>query len=84
LATLLENNYFIKNKKTIVLPFYIFSFGILANEVLLMIQGLGILFKTNNEIYKWLLWLTSILLFLGALFILLSRLSIIKGQNKKP
>jgi hypothetical protein len=49
-----------------------------------MIQGLGILFKTNNEIYKWLLWLTSILLFLGALFILLSRLSIIKGQNKKP
>jgi hypothetical protein len=84
LATLLENNYFIKNKKTIVLPFYIFSFGILANEVLLMIQGLGILFKTNNEIYKWLLWLTSILLFLGALFILLSRLSIINGQNKKP
>jgi hypothetical protein len=84
LATLLENNYFARNKKTIVLPFYVFSFGILANEVLLMIQGLGILFKTNNEIYKWLLWFTSILLFLGALFILLSRLSIIRMQNKKP
>jgi hypothetical protein len=84
LATLLENNYFTRNKKTIVLPFYLFSFGILANEFLLMIQGLGILFKTNNEIYKWLLWFTSILLFLGASFILLSRLSIIKAQNKKP
>jgi hypothetical protein len=84
LATLLENNYFTNNKKIIVLPFYLFSFGILANELFLMIQGLGILFKTNNEIYKWLLWFTSILLFFGALFILLSRLSIIKAQNKKP
>jgi hypothetical protein len=84
LSALLENNYFTKNNKIIVLPFYIFSFGILANEFFLMIQGLGILFKTNNEIYKWLLWFTSILLFLGALFILLSRLSTIKAQNKKP
>jgi hypothetical protein len=80
LASLLEKNVFSKTKGNIISPFSLFSFGIFANEILLMIQGLGILFQTNNEIYKWLLWITSIVLFLGALFILLLRLA----ANKKP
>ena len=80
LAALYEQDLFLRNKKNVVYPFYLFSFGIFANEGLLMIQGLGILFQTNNEIYKWLLWITSIVLFFSALFILLSRLS----ANKKP
>jgi hypothetical protein len=80
LAVLYEQNLFLKNKKNVIYAFYLFSFGIFANEGLLMIQGLGILLQTNNEIYKWLLWITSIVLFFGALFILLSRLA----ANKKP
>ena len=79
LANLLEKDLFVKTRSRIVLSFHLFSFGIFANEVLLMIQGLGIFFRTNNEIYKWLLWVTSILLFIGAVSILASRLA----ANKK-
>jgi len=66
-----------------VLSFYLFSFGIFANEMLLMIQGLGILFQTNNDIYKWLLWIISILLFIGAAFILSSRIAANKKATEK-
>lgn len=51
------------------MPIIIFSTGIICNELLLMTQGLGVLFKTNSSIYNWLLWGASILLFIGALLI---------------
>jgi hypothetical protein len=76
LAILIESGYFTKNKKTPPFPFVVFSTGILANEFVLMVQGFGILFKTNNDIYKWLLWVTAIILFSGAILIALSRLRV--------
>jgi len=76
LAILIESGYFTKNKKTPPFPFVVFSTGIFANEFVLMVQGLGILFKTNNDIYKWLLWVTAIILFSGAILIALSRLRV--------
>jgi hypothetical protein len=84
LASLVQDHYFTKNNKIIGLPLLVFSFGIIANEILLMLQGLGILFKTNSSIYQWLLWIASIILFLGAAFIIISRFSVIALQNKKP
>jgi hypothetical protein len=82
-ALLVENRYFILRGKQIILPFIIFSTGIIANELLLMLQGLGILLNTNNDIYKWLLWGAAIILFTGALSIALSRLYIVSAEKKK-
>jgi hypothetical protein len=76
LAILIEKGFFTSSKKTVVVPFIVFATGIIANELLLMLQGLGILFKTNNDIYKWLLWATAIILFTGAVLIALTRLRI--------
>ncbi|WP_162944672.1 hypothetical protein [Flavisolibacter nicotianae] len=66
LSHLLEEGYFVNGQKSRRFPFLLFSFGIIATETLLMLQGLGILFKTNSGIYNWLLWLASICLFTGA------------------
>jgi hypothetical protein len=83
LSMLTESGYLTKKTKVILLPLIVFSTGIFANEFLLMVQGLGILFKTNNEIYKWLLWGAAIVLVIGALFIAFARLSMILESKKK-
>lgn len=73
LALLIESNFFTNKGKVNLFPFTVFSVGILLNEALLMIQGLGILLYTNSDIFKWLLWATAIILFIGAVLILASR-----------
>jgi hypothetical protein len=83
LALVVENRYFLLRGKQIILPFIIFSTGIIANELLLMLQGLGILLNTNSDIYKWLLWGVAIILFTGALSIALTRLYIVSVEKKK-
>ncbi len=82
LSVLIEAEFFTKEKKPIRFPLILFAVGIIANELLLMSQGLGILFKTNNSIYKWLLWGAAILLFTGALLIAISRGLVILYKNK--
>ena len=82
-ASFIQHGCFTKNGRIVALPFIVFSFGIFANEILLAVQGLGILFKTNHEIYKWLLWAAAIILFAGAVMIFIARLYIIL-QKKKP
>jgi hypothetical protein len=83
LALLIENSYFTSKNKLVLSPFIIFSTGIIANEALLMIQGLGILFQTNNDIYKWLLWGVAIVLFTGAFLIAITRLIVARQQKNK-
>jgi hypothetical protein len=86
LALLIENNFFTYKNKIALFPFIIFATGILLNEFLLMLQGLGILFNTNNDIFKWLLWGTAIVLFTGAVSIAASRFYVkrkIEKENKK-
>lgn len=85
LAYLLEAGFFKRQDGSINrFPFLIFSFGIIANELLLMLQGLGILFKTNSYLFNWLLWVASIILFLGSCAIAISfkRKSIAQRINK--
>ncbi len=87
LAILIENGYFTKHNKIPAAPFFLFSLGIFANEILLMVQGLGVLFQTNSTVYTWLLWISSIILFVGATWIALARLSVVKTalpKKKKP
>jgi hypothetical protein len=62
----------------------VFSVGIFANEILLMLQGLGVLLKTNNDIYKWLLWVAAIILFTGALLMTISVVASRNSEIKKP
>jgi hypothetical protein len=66
LSLLVEEGYFNKGNKTVIYPFVVFSLGIIGNEVILMVQGLGVLLEISNSIFNWLLWGISIVLFLGA------------------
>jgi hypothetical protein len=81
LSHLIESGFFSRNGRLARMPFYVFLTGVLANEALLMLQGLQILFKTNSYIYNWLLWIASILLFLGASMIAITGFK--NRQNKK-
>jgi hypothetical protein len=83
LSSLIENNFFKNKNKQIKFPFFLFGFGIIANESLLMLQGLEILFKTNSTLYSWLLWGVSIFLLTGAASILLSYLTADKYNTQK-
>lgn len=51
-----------------------FAGGVIANELILMVQGFGNMFMISNSLYAFLLWIASIWLFCGALLILVSRL----------
>jgi hypothetical protein len=66
LSTLLEEGFFSRVLSQIKLPFYVFITGVLLNEMVLMLQGLGILLKLNSHIFNWLLWIAAIILFIGA------------------
>jgi hypothetical protein len=74
LAMLVEYGYFKKSSGTVRYPFVVFGFGIIANELLLALQGLGNLLRTPTAAFNWLLWGGSILLFAGALLLLIARL----------
>jgi hypothetical protein len=82
LALLIDNGYFTIKNKIVLFPFIVFATGIITNEILLAIQGLGILLQTNDAIFKLLLWGAAIILFTGALLIVLARLRVI-GSLKK-
>lgn len=81
LSSMAASELLTKGNKPYVFPFVIFSTGVFANELLLGIQGLGILFKTNSTIYQWLLWAASILLFTGAVLIVVARWLVIRDKN---
>lgn len=83
LSTLIRDEFFTRKNKIISLPLVIFAIGVLANESFLMLQGLGILLKTNHGVYNWLLWGTAFVLFTGAFLIALSRIYIISTRKNK-
>jgi hypothetical protein len=55
-----------------------FVIAVILQEVLLMIQGLGLLFGNANPIYNRLLWVASIFLFTGAVLICIAALKNLK------
>lgn len=61
------------------LPVKVFAAGVIATESLLMLQGLQILFRYNNDAYAWLLWVAAMLLLGGALLMVLMP----PGRTKK-
>jgi len=81
LSHLLQAELFSWEKKITRFAIGFFSAAIIINETILLIDGIGLLFYTTNRIYPWLLWIASILLFVGSLLVLAARLSSI--ANKK-
>lgn len=61
-----------------------FSGAIILNELILLVQGFGLLLSVSNNIYGWLLWIASILLFFGSLFIYLARFQINNFKSEIP
>ena len=82
LAYLAEEGIFSKGLNTSRFPLVLFSTGIIANEALLLLQGLEILFKTSNYIYNWLLWGAAIVLASGAFSMALQAILINRQKQK--
>ena len=64
---------FLRNSKAGIVSVWIFSSGVIANEVLLMVQGLGGMIMQTSSIFPVLLWVTAIWLFVGALMMLITK-----------
>jgi hypothetical protein len=52
----------------------VFITGVIANEVILMVQGFGNMLMIAYNLYSWLLWGASIWLFTGAFLMITSRI----------
>jgi hypothetical protein len=52
----------------------VFTFAVVANEILLMLQGLGNIFIAGSPLFSWYLWGAGIWLLLGTLLIAIARI----------
>lgn len=52
-----------------------FSTSVIINELLLMTQGLEIMFMSNSQLFPWLLWCAAIGLLAGSILLLVARFS---------
>lgn len=59
-----------------------FASAIIINETVLLIDGIGLMLNYGHPIYGWLLWIASILLFSGSIFLLAARLKSTAAMNK--
>lgn len=74
LSAYLDSEFFSVKKRITMVAIIFFSTAIFINETILLVNGIGLLFYYTNYIYYWLLWGAALLLFTGALLILLARL----------
>lgn len=79
---LLAGNLLIQDRLTRFAIIY-FSFAIIVNETILLIDGIGLMLDYGAPIYGWLLWIASILLFTGTVALLTARLKNIAHINEK-
>jgi hypothetical protein len=73
LAHFLQLGY-LGNTKLTSVSLAIFVTGVLANELLLMTQGLEIMFMTNSGLFPQILWYVAIVLVMGGILIVASHL----------
>lgn len=61
-------------EKTVTkLSLVVFAIGVVINEALLWMQGIGAMFIKSSGLFLWLLWGAGIWLFIGALLICIAR-----------
>ena len=69
-------------KRLTRLALIVFSIGVILNELFLLVQGLGAMFFKSSDWIPWMLWITSMILFIGAVFILMAQIkSGLAGQK---
>jgi hypothetical protein len=74
LTHLMHTGYFKISRGTIKPAVTLFTSAIILNEVVLMTQGLTAMIMLGSNTYPWLLWIAAILLFVGAVLIVVSAL----------
>lgn len=72
LAHFVENG-FISSSRSGRNAIWFFAFAVIANEAVLMLQGLGFMFMISGNAYPKVLWFTALLLFLSAFNLLFQR-----------
>ncbi len=68
IAHMLHAGYLRRNKQTITSA-YVFTSAVVVNELVLFMQGTGVMFMTNSSYYNWLLWATGAWLFAGSVLL---------------
>lgn len=63
---------YMPNNRRSVTAAYFFAFAVVANEVILFMQGTGVMFMTNSAIYAHLLWWAAAALLTGAILMVRS------------
>lgn len=71
IAHFLYAGYMPTNRRSIT-AVYVFTFAVVANEVVLFMQGTGVMFMTNSALYAQLLWGTGAALLGGAILMVRS------------
>ncbi len=71
IAHFLQADY-LRQNKTSEMAVNVFASAVVLNEVILMMQGLGVMLMTNSSIYSWMLWVTGAGLFAGSLMLVFS------------
>ena len=67
LAYFLETGIFSRQYRFAKVGVGIFAAAVIAQETILLVQGIGLLLRNANPVYNWYLWIAAIFLFLGAL-----------------
>jgi len=63
---------YLRQNKTSEMAVNVFASAVVLNEVILMMQGLGVMLMTNSSIYSWMLWVTGAGLFVGSVMLVFS------------
>lgn len=71
---------FLATNKSTTAALWTFCTGVIANEIVLLVQGLSAMFIIGSSLYPKLLWVTSIWLFLGALMLIVAKIKSSKPQ----
>lgn len=74
LSTYFEEGVFNRRSGFALGALSLFAFGIIAQEVILMIQGIMLFLGKAPHIYYWLLWIIALMLFLGAALVAIAAL----------
>lgn len=81
LSNFLVSGIFSIEKKFTIIAILYFTVAALLNEIVLLVQGIGLMFNTTNPVYPLLLWFVALLLFSGAILVLTAKARNNKAMN---
>jgi len=84
LAHLLQSFNLIIEKRFVQIAVSFFASAIILNEAILLVEGIGLLYYVTHPVYPKLLWLASIMLFVGAVFVFIARIISLKQRSEVP